>query len=221
MINSLTRIFLLMSVIAFCTKAFAQKTDTLTFAKGRFLTSLYGSIGSEKASLVNGNSASLKSTKNTIGSQSGIFVKNNWAMGVNFALSKEEVTNTDVSVDAEELILGFWNRLYFAKKGSGALYVDLIPYYTAIDKQSTVSINGVISEHEKLHGTGFGIEPAVGFAYIINKNVGFGMSTSFRFSRIFATREDVITNVSENETYNLNQLQFNFNFQVYLDQFFF
>lgn len=221
MIKSLATSFLLIALNAFYTTVVAQDTDTLTFARGRFITSLYGSIGSEKATLVNGNSTSLKSTKNTIGTQSGVFVKNNWAMGVNFALAKEEVTNNDVNVDAEELILGFWNRLYFAKNGSAALFADVIPYYTAVDKQSTVTDNGVITESEKLHGTGFGIEPALGFAYVINKNVGFGMSTSFRFSRIFATRENLITNVSVNETYNLNQLQFNFNFQVYLDQFFF
>lgn len=221
MIKSLTTSFLIITLITFSTFVHAQDADTLTFAKGRFITSLYGSIGSEKATLVNGNSSSLKATKNSIGTQSGVFVENSWAMGVNFALAKEEVTNNDVNVDAEELILGFWNRFYFGKKGSGALFVDATPYFTALDKQSTVTANGIITESEKLHGTGFGIEPALGFAYIINKNVGFGMSTSFRFSRIFATRENLITNVSVNETYNLNQLQFNFNFQVYLDQFFF
>lgn len=219
--NKSTISFALVAFIFFHTNGYAQNTDTLIFAKGRYLTSLYGSIGSEKATLVNGNSTQLKSTKNTIGTQSGVFIKNNWVLGVNFALAKEEVTNSDVNVAAEELILGFWNRLYFGKKGNGALFADLTPYFTAIDRQSKVTSGGVITENESLHGTGFGIEPALGFTYIINKNVGFGMSTSFRLARIFATRENLLTNVSVNEMYNLNQLQFNFNFQVYLDQFFF
>lgn len=216
------RTFLLvLSFVFMFSKGVAQQEDTLTFAKGRFLTSLYGSIGSEKATQNNGSNKSLKTTNNSIGTKSGIFISDGLALGFNFSLAKEEVSNNDIIVNAEEIIIGIWSRLYFAKKGSGALFADITPFFTAIDRQSTVQVGGVITDNEQLHGIGFGIEPAIGFTYIINKNVGFGMSTSYRFSRIKADRKDLITNVSTNEYFNVNRLQFNFNFQVYLDQFFF
>lgn len=198
----------------------AQKEDSLIFAKNRMLTSLFGSISTQKVDIASGGT--VNTTGYTIGTNSGFFVKNNWILGLNFSLSKSEFKNSNASVDSENLLLGLWNRLYFAQKGAAALYVELTPYYTAINRQNTILDNtGLTIANEEIFGNGFGLLPGFGFTYIINRNVGFGMTLSYSFAKLNAEIEDLILNNTRTDTYNVSELQFSFNFQIYLDQFFF
>jgi hypothetical protein len=90
----------------------------LIFAKGRLMTSLYGSLSNQEVNSASG--ASLKTIGYTIGTKSGSFIKNNWVFGLNFALSRTDFSNADIDIDYEDLLLGLWTRLYFAQKGAAA-----------------------------------------------------------------------------------------------------
>ncbi len=198
---------------------YAQEADTVTFAKDRFLTSLYGSLSNQQVDV--GSGGNVTTTGYTIGTKSGRFIKNNWVLGLNFALSKSDFNNGTITLGSEDLTLGLWSRLYFAVKGSAALYVELTPYYSAIYRQSIIDNGSATRLNEEISGNGYGVIPGFGFTYIINRSVGFGMTISMPFARIHADTKDIILNTVVSDTYYLTELQFGFNFQIYLDQFFF
>ena len=114
----------------------SQAGDTLTFSKNRMLTSLYGSISNQQVDIASGGTVS--TIGYTLGTKSGFFIINNWALGLNFSLSKSEFKNTNVNIDSENLLLGLWSRLYFAQKGGAVLFAELTPFYTAINRQNTI-----------------------------------------------------------------------------------
>lgn len=202
------------------TIGYAQEEDTLTFAKGRMMTSLYGSLSNQQVNMASGGS--IKTTGYTIGTKSGSFIKNNWVLGVNFALSRTDFANADIDIDFEDLLLGLWTRLYFAQKGSAALYAELTPYYASIHRQTILSDNnGLVVSNKESSGSGFGLMPGFGFTYIINRNVGFGMMVAVPLTRFNVDTEDLLLNNTVSDTFKAVELQFNFNFQIYLDQFFF
>lgn len=198
----------------------AQGGDTLTFAKKRMLTSLFGSISNQQVDITSGGT--VRTTGYTLGTKSGIFIKNNWALGLNFSLSKSEFKNDGVSIDSENLLLGLWSRLYFAKKGGAVLHGEITPYYSAINRQNTIlDIGGSLITKEEVSGAGFGLLPGFGFTYIINRNVGFGTTISYSMARLYVDIEDLILKKTVSDSYNVYKLQFSFDFQIYLDQFFF
>jgi hypothetical protein len=202
------------------TTGFAQNADTLTFAKGRMMTSLYGSLANQQVNIASGGS--LKTTGYIIGTKSGSFIKNNWVLGLNFALSRTDFSNNDLDIDYEDLLLGLWTRLYFAQKGGAALYAELTPYYAGIHRQTILrDNNGVVVSNKEVSGSGIGLMPGFGFTYIINRNVGFGMTVAVPLARLKVDTEDLLLKNTVSDTFNAVELQFNFNFQVYLDQFFF
>lgn len=216
----LQRILLLIVLLLITFFGHAQESDTLTFAKNRVLTSLFGSISNQQVDITSGGS--VKTTGYTIGTKSGIFIKNNWALGLNFSLSKSEFKNINATMESENLLLGLWSRLYFAKKGSAALYVELTPYYTAINRRNLIFDNeGAILVNEEVSGTGFGLLPGFGFTYIINRNVGFGVTLAYSLASLNVNIEDKLLNNTVSDIYNISQIQFSFNFQIYLNQFFF
>jgi len=207
--------------IALSAKSNAQLQDTTTLAKGRYITTLYGNFRSQLSDVNTGGSTErVRTTGYEIGTKSGFFIGDAWAFGLDFSLSKEEYSNINLKASSEELIAGLWTRWYFVQAGKGALFADLTAFYTAVNNPLIINTPSLLF-HEELDGAGFGIEPGIGFAYVINRNVGFGMSVSYRGAKIAADRKDVLQNISVSETYTTGQLQFSFNFQVYLDQFFF
>lgn len=198
----------------------AQETDSLIFDKGRVLTSLYGNISNQYVDVNSGGS--VKTTGYRIGTQSGVFLKKNWALGLNFSLSKSNFDKANMQLDNEELLLGLWSRFYFAENGAAALYAELTPHYTSVYNQNNFrNSDGELIFDEEVFGKGFGIIPGIGFTYIISKNVGFGMSLSYTASKVFLDKTESILQSDQSDTFTISELQFNFSFQVYLDQFFF
>lgn len=215
------RLFFLIAIFFFSSLCNAQVQDSLTLGKGRYITSLFGSI---KSQLVEGSSngsiSDFKTNGYTLGTKSGIFIKNAWAIGLHFSLSKAEKSDVNAGFISEELLIGLWNRWYFVQFDQAALFVDLTPYYTTVHNHNIIDVSGFQFD-EELHGRGFGFEPGLGFTYFVNRNVGFGMIVSYPTARVYADRKDLILNTSVSETYSSSQLAFSFSFQVYLDKFFF
>lgn len=209
-------------VLLLCTiPLLAQDRDSTILIKGRYITGLNGSISSQS---VNGNllggQVNRKVNEYIIGTKSGYFIRDGWTLGLDFTLSKSEFKNPELHVSAEGLSLGLWSRYYFTRFYNGALYAELTPFYTVINELNDIQTTNFVFS-EELHGRGYGIKPAFGFVYLINKNVGFGMSVSYQIGRIYAERTDLILETISKEDYEFSQLNFNFNFQIYLDQFFF
>jgi hypothetical protein len=200
---------------------FSQERDSTILIKGRYITGLSGSISSQS---VNGNilggQVTRKVNEYIIGTKSGYFIQDGWTLGLDFTLSKSEFKNPELHVSSEKLSLGLWSRYYFMRYYNGALYAELTPFYTVINELNDIQTANFVFAQE-LHGRGYGIKPAFGFAYLINKNVGFGMSVSYQIGRIYADRTDLILETISKEDYEFSQLNFNFSFQIYLDQFFF
>jgi len=218
----MVRLYLLSSLLCLLLvfRTEAQTQDSTVFSKGRVLSNLYGNISNQYVDVSSGGS--IKTTGYRIGTKSGVFVKDNWALGLNFSLAKNDFEKSNIKLDSEDFLIGIWSRLYFANKGAAALYAELTPHYTAIYNNNTIKDdNGTILSNEDIFGRGYGIIPGLGFTYIINQNVGFGMSLSYATSKIHLDSKDTILFSKESDTYSVSELQFNFNFQIYLDQFFF
>jgi hypothetical protein len=199
----------------------AQQADTLIFAKGRVITSLFGSL-SNKITDINGAEENNITTSYTVGTKSGVFMADKWAMGVNFSLSRSDFATPTFVLESENLVIGYWNRYYFLALESAALHAEITPYYTAIHQQSQImDPTGVPLSNRVLSGNGYGIAPGVGFTYILNRNVGFGINLVYSWTQIRANTEDVLIKSVTTDVYTDNQLEFGFNFQIYIDQFFF
>lgn len=194
--------------------------DTTILAKGRFTTSLYGFIESESISQnVNGTTVSLENDGYTIGTQSGYLFHQNMVLGINLWLKRAEASGINYNIKDERLNLGLWYRWYFFNRKDISLYLDFTPFFTSVH-QDNLSNNVVVADSEQIKGTGWGVSPAVGFVYFLNRNVGFGMSLDYLYARVNTTRTNLFEQTSTDETLKSSKLRFNFNFQIYLDQFF-
>ncbi len=213
--------YLLGFILLISLHGLAQDQDSVILVKGRYITGLNGSISSQS---VNGNilggQVARKVNEYSIGTQSGYFIKDGWTLGMEFSLGKTEFRNPDLHVSAENVSIGIWSRYYFMRYYNGALFADLTPFYTVINEINEIETTNFVFA-EELHGKGYGIRPAIGFTYLINKNVGFGMSVAYQFGHVYADRTNLILETVTKEDYEFSQLNFNFSFQVYLDQFFF
>lgn len=208
-------------LLIFSLNVLSQDQDSVILLKGRYITSLNGSIKSQNINSAFGQvSESQKITEYTIGTKSGFFIQDHWVLGLDFSLGKSASNATQFNFSSETLLLGLWSRYYFLSYYNGSLFADLTPFYSVVYQESSFNTPGY-QFSEELEGKGFGLEPAIGFTYLINRNVGFGMSVSYQFGWINAVRKDLIIPVEVSEDYNFSQLKFNFSFQVYLDQFFF
>jgi outer membrane protein W len=198
-----------------------QESDTTVLTKGRIFSSLYGTLTNQQTEV--STSGTLVSNGYTLGTKSGKFLKDNWVSGINFSLSKTEFSNSFANLDNEELLLGLWTRFYFGHRGDASLYAEITPNYTSIFRVNTVSdpTTNTLVLNEETSGSGFGLIPGIGFTYLINKNVGFGMSLSYSMAWLDIDTTDFLTNQTKSGAYNIYGMQFSFNFEVYLDQFFF
>lgn len=195
--------------------------DTTVLAKGRFTTTLYGFIQSQNIiQNINGTSINLENDEYTIGTNSGFFFHQNMVLGFNLWLKRTEAAGINYNINDEQLNIGMWYRWYFFNRKDISLYFDFTPYFVSIH-QDNISNNVIIAESEELKGLGWGVAPGLGFVYFISRNVGFGMSMDYLYADVNATRTNLFENTTVNEKYFSNQLRFNFNFQIYLDQFFF
>ena len=139
-------------------------------------------------------------------------------MGVDFSISRYNYKNPSIDLESENLLIGYWNRVYFLKLESAALHAEITPFFTAMYQQSATQDSlGSLTFHETISGNGFGFEPGLGFTYIVNRYVGFGITVTYSWAKIYVNREDLILNLKIPETYYVNQLNFLFSFQIYIN----
>lgn len=147
----------------------------------------------------------------------------NWALGLNLSLGKEEYENLNGEVDFEDFSVGPWSRYYFGtgRIGSGVFFAELTPLWISVHQTFTSDTLQSSNYKEVVSGNGFGIEPGAGFTYLINRNVGFSLMVSYRYSKLSVEIEKPGTNFLQTSNLILREPRFTFEFQIYLDNFFF
>lgn len=205
-------------VLFFCHNFLLCAQSDSTLLKGRFTTSLFGFIESQNTS-AGGINFSGSTNGYIIGTKSGVFVADNWALGLSLTLDRTETKNDVFIYNEEQVTLGFWTRWFFFHKKSVGLFADLNPYIVSVDRRlDALDTNANLISIE---GLGFGFAPGVGFAYFLNRNISFSLHLDYFYSFVYATRKESIIQSSINDQLEVNKLRFSFGFQIYLDEFFF
>lgn len=190
--------------------------DLTPFRKGRWLTSLSGSISS--------TSNELKSTKDrTISTDFGInlstgnFFKERWLFGVTFQAGKQE-TKGEFNVVGESLYIGPQFARYFSKNKDGSLFLNVSPGFVLY--RSLATINEIPAFREESDGNGFGTLVSLGYSYVIRDLISFNIGFNLQYYWIGADTIDINGEVgSDNIT--ISNISFTFGFGVILDDFFF
>ncbi len=165
------KLFTLLYLTFNTTLLFSQNTipsdpidSTLTpFRKGRWLTSLSGSISS--------TSNELKSTKNkTISNEFGInlstgkFFKERWLLGLTFQANKQEAKG-NLNNTGEILYIGPQIARYFSKTKDGSLFLNVSPGFVLYRRLA--SINEIPDFRDESDGSGFGTLGSLEYSYVI------------------------------------------------------
>ncbi|MGB5228267.1 MAG: hypothetical protein WBN55_08380 [Eudoraea sp.] len=219
-----SKLFVLLFLAFNATLVFSQNTvpsDTVDsiltpFRKGRWLTSLSGSISS--------TSNELKSTKNkTISNEFGInlstgkFFKDRWLFGVTFQAGKQE-SKGDFKIVGETLYIGPQIARYFSKTKDGSLFLNVSPGFVLY--RSLASINEIPDFGEESDGNGFGTLVSLGYSHVIRDLISLNIGFNLQYGWIGIDTVD-INGMVGSDNITISNLSFTFGFGVILDDFFF
>lgn len=198
------------------------QNDTLIspFAKGKFMTGLSGNISSGGVREIGtGFASSVFENKYAINTQSGVFVKDRWSLGLSFTISR--INNSDVfNLSSEILALGPFTRYYLSDYHKGSVFIELTLFYANLFEESKLD-DPNLNIHSILRGKGIGIKPAFGFTYAFTKTVGFDMGLELSLSVLNATLSDLINETEEKESIFSENVAFRFGFIILINEFFF
>lgn len=218
------KLFTLLYLTFNTTLLFSQNTipsdpidSTLTpFRKGRWLTSLSGSISS--------TSNELKSTKNkTISNEFGInlstgkFFKERWLLGLTFQANKQEAKG-NLNITGEILYIGPQIARYFSKTKDGSLFLNVSPGFVLYRRLT--SINEIPDFRDESDGSGFGTLVSLGYSYVIRDLISFNIGFNLQYGWIDVNTVD-INGMMDSDNITISNVSFTFGFGVILDDFFF
>ena len=112
-INGMSRIIIILFLLLLVHYSGYSQSDSSIFSKSRILTSLFGSLTNQQVDIANGESTI--TTAYSIGTKSGVFVRNKWTMGASFSLTRSDFQSSNFKFDSENLVIGFWNRYTYLK----------------------------------------------------------------------------------------------------------
>ncbi|MFC2148332.1 autotransporter outer membrane beta-barrel domain-containing protein [Bacteroidota bacterium] len=220
-----SKLFVLLCVAFSANLVFSQNTvpsDSLDsvitpFRKGRWLTSLSGSISS--------SSTELKSTKDkTISNEFGInlstgkFFKDRWLFGVTFQGDKKEAKG-DINTVGESLYIGPQFARYFSNSKDGSLYLNVSPGFVLY--RSLATINEIPDFREESEGNGFGTLVSLGYSYVIRDLISFNIGFNLQYAWIGSDTFNETGGMTGTENITISNISFTFGFGVILDDFFF
>jgi len=219
-----TKLFVLLFVAINATLVYSQNTvpsdpvdSTLTpFRKGRWLTSLAGSISSTSTEL---KSTQIKTISNEFGINlsTGKFFKERWLFGVVFQAVRTQ-SNGDINVVGESLFIGPQIARYFSKTKDGSLYLNISPSFVLF--RSLATLNGVPDFREETDGNGFGTFVSLGYSYVIRDLIFLNIGFNVQYAWVGVDRSD-INGFKGSDNITLSNMSFTFGFGVILDDFFF
>lgn len=200
--------------------AWSQTQDSLNtpFRKGRWLTGLSGSIGSNTNRI---SSSDEKTTTNEFGLtlSTGRFIKNRWLLGGRLNADRSE-TSGSIDRTTESIFIAPFLSYYLSPSDRGSLFISVSPGYVLYRDETTISdpVNPVEQSSE---GDGFGSLLGLGYSYVIHDRIAFdiGFDVNLFWIGVDERLEPQATSISEN--ISIRNISFNFGFNVILDDFFF
>lgn len=192
----------------------------LILQKGTWVSGVEGGLSNSRLSS-NSIDKFQKGLTYSFNFNSGVFLKENLAVGLNFRLSKDSRTHTDFFSNQEEVYFGPWVRYYMKFQHNWYVYPELgVSYAGFYNETVTTSSNELLITR----GNGPGINPGVGIAYFVNKNASFSIRWNYQLNFIQAESEstdgvNVTTTTANDIRYGNASLLFGF--QLYLNEFFF
>jgi hypothetical protein len=187
------------------------------FRKGRWLTSLSGSISSNSNEL---NSTKTKTISNDFGMNlsTGKFFKDRWLFGVTFQAERQEAKG-DLNTIGESLYIGPQFARYFYNNKDGSLYLNVSPGFVLY--RSLASITEIPGFREESEGNGFGTLVSLGYSYVIRDLISFNIGFNLQYYWIGADTINETGGMTDTENITISNISFTFGFGVILDDFFF
>ncbi|NAS12534.1 outer membrane beta-barrel protein [Poritiphilus flavus] len=213
-------LFFLCSLFTISVIAQTSNQDSLNtpFRKGRWLTGLSGSIGSNTNKT---NSSEEKTTTNEFGLNlsTGIFIKDRWLLGGSLSADRSETAGS-IDGTTESIFIAPFLSYYLSPNDRGSLFVSISPGYVLYRDETTI-IDPVNPVEQRSEGGGFGSLLGLGYSYVIHDRIAFdiGFDVNLFWIRVDERLEPQGTLVSEN--LSISNISFNFGFNVLLDDFFF
>ena len=190
------------------------------FTKGKFMTALNGHISSGGVrELGSGFASSIFENRYSINTQSGVFIKERWALGLSFGISR--LNNSDVfDLSTETLALGPYTRYYLSKYHKGSVFIEFMIFYANLFEETRFD-DPSLKIHTILRGKGIGFKPTFGFTYTVSKHVGFDMGLELSYSALDARLTDIINETQSKESIFSEEVSFRFGFIILINEFFF
>ena len=202
------------------TNFYAQKIDTVRLTSGTWISGVEGGISNNKT-LAPGGTDMEQSVDYVFNFNSGLFVSNRIALGLNAKLTKSGETRTTYKLSREEFYLGPWARYYIPVQHNWYLYPELgvsfVNYYSETRNDNQVD-NSMISAQ------GFGVNPGIGLVYFVSKSAAFSIRWNYQWSSVSGKYEEVSINSTVSQpikNYQYGKSSLFFGFQLYIDDFFF
>tara|TARA_B100000809_G_scaffold239100_1_gene260376 strand:+ start:10027 stop:10701 length:675 start_codon:yes stop_codon:yes gene_type:complete len=195
-------------------------TDTIVLKKGLWVSGLEG--GMSNSSIGNtGGSLGDEGFKYTFNFNSGVFVKENLACGLNFRLTKASRTYNKFYTNEEEVYFGPWLRYYFKFQNNWYVYPELGLSYGGFYSEYISTID---NEVLLAKGNGPGVNPGIGVVYFVSQSSAFTIRWNYQ-ANIFSGKTDVVTDLGTVSTVITDVFYANstllFGFQLYINEFFF
>jgi len=217
------KLFVLLYVTFNTTLVFSQNTvssdsvdSVITpFRKGRWLTSLSGSISATTNELKSTNN---KTTSNDYGINlsTGTFFKERWLFGVAFQAERQEAKG-DFNTVGESFYIGPQFARYFSKTKDGSLFLNVSPGFVMYRSRATINENPDFLVDED--GNGFGTLISLGYSYVIRDLISFNIG--FNLASYWIGIDSINSDgIPESDDIKISDFSFTFGFSVILDDFF-
>ena len=198
----------------------AQRADTVFLSQGSWISGVEGGISNNRTLSFGGTDIE-QSVDYVFNFNSGVFISNKIAVGVNAKLTKSGETRISSKSSREEFYLGPWLRYYIPMQQNWYVYpefgVNFVNYYS-----ETIDDNQV--DNSKISAQGLGFNPGIGLVYFVNQSAAFSVRWNYQWNSISGSYEE--SNTAGRVVNSINNYQYGksslfFGFQLYIDDFFF
>lgn len=206
-------LIVVLSTIDLSAQSTVDSTSSTPFRKGRNLVGISGSISSASINNSQGPyNADKFINKYSFDIKLGKFVANKNLLGIVFNVFRDHTADY-VEVEKELLSIGPWYRLYIGNMTNMGLYTQTSVLYTNYVEHSD-GVQGYIQMEQELRGNGISGTLGIGYAYVIADKVTFEVGFDYMFSRFVGELIDLRNDNSQEVTFNRQNYQFSFGFNL-------
>jgi hypothetical protein len=189
--------------------------------KGIWVSGLEGGMSTTKLDNNSANKLSDKGFSYIFNFNTGIFIQNNLAFGLNLKFTNTSKTYNTFFSKEELVYFGPWARYYFKFQHNWYVYPELGISYVGFYSETVSTID---NEALITNGSGPGINPGIGLVYFVSKNAAFTIRWNYQVNMLTGESESInqlgrVTTPIDDVLYANSSLLFGF--QLYIDEFFF